>query len=311
MIRRNVDLLIFLAVAFGLSWLFALPLWFTGGLRSPALVIVGVVMMTTPSLGVLAVWWTKNRTVGFREWASGTGLTFGASRKRTFILLGFAWIGTIVLVFLTLAVSAALGLFSFDQPALNFVVAGRKLPLSTGALALIEVLAAISLAPFVNSVAAFFEEWGWRGWLLPRLTRLGVLPALIISGAIWGLWHFPLTLLGYNYPQLGGWAAPVFAVACVFFGILSGWLRLRTGSIWPSVLAHGTLNATAGLPLLLGSAAHPPQLYIVGITGVVGWVLMAAIAVAVLKIWPVTKTDCQPTRVAAHSVGADQTRTSR
>jgi membrane protease YdiL (CAAX protease family) len=312
MIRRNADLLIFLAVAFGLSWLIAAPLWFTGGLRSPAFVIVGVAMMTTPSLGVLAVWWTKNRTTGARAWARHTGLTFGTSKKRTFILLGIAWIGTPALVIAALAISAALGLVSIGPQnfsLLQLQFAGRKLPISVGTLALI-VVAAVTIAPFVNAIAAFFEEWGWRGWLLPRLTRFGVLPALLISGVIWGLWHAPLTLLGYNYPQLGAWAAPMFVGTCVLFGILSGWLRLRTGSIWPSVLAHGSLNATAGLPLLLGDAAHPPQLAIVGITGVVGWVLLAAIAVAVLKIWPVTKSDCLPEPVVADSAGADQTRTS-
>lgn len=313
MIRRNADLLIFLIVAFGLSWLVASPVWFTGGLRSPAFVIVGVVMMTTPSLGVLAVWWTRNRTTGARAWARRTGLTLGTSKKRTFILLGVAWIGTPAVVIAALAISSALGLLSLDLRHFSLFqheLAGRKLPIPIGTLAVIQVVAAITIAPFVNAIAAFFEEWGWRGWLLPRLTRFGVLPALLISGVIWGLWHAPLTLLGYNYPQLGAWAAPMFVGACVLFGILSGWLRLRTGSIWPSVLAHGSLNATAGLVLLLGDAAHPPQLQIVGITGVVGWVLLAAISVVVLKVWPVSKSDRLPEPVVADSVGADQTRTS-
>src|SRR5690606_13998217 len=102
-------------------------------------------------------------------------------------------------------------------------------------------------------------------------------------GVIWGLWHAPVTLLGYNYPELGAWAALMFVGFCVLFGAILGWLRLRSGSVWPAAIGHGALNGIAALPMMIGDAANPPNLVIGGITGLVGWALLAVV-VAVLRL---------------------------
>jgi membrane protease YdiL (CAAX protease family) len=273
--------------------------------------------MATPSIGVLLVWWAKHRTTGARAWARSTGLTLGPRKGRTVALIVAGWLGVPVLVALAIAISAALGVVSLDLHSFSLfqhqLAGARKVPISTGTLVVLQIVSAVLVAPFINAIPAFGEEWGWRGWLLPRLTRFGILPGLLLSGLIWGAWHAPLTLLGYNYPALGGWAAPFFAVFCVILGALFGWLRLRSGSVWPSVIAHGSLNATAGLILLIGDAAHPPVLAIAGLTGLVGWAILAVVAFLVLKIWPVPaaveeKSDCPAEPVATHSPGADQTR---
>jgi len=126
---------------------------------------------------------------------------------------------------------------------------------------------------------------------------LGTWRALLVSGVIWGAWHFPLTLRGYNYPELGAWAAPMFIVFCVVFGALLSWLRLYSGSVWPAVVGHGSLNASAGLALLIGDAADPPVLAVVGITGLVGSVLLAVVSVLLFKYRPVGRS--APATVAA------------
>jgi len=40
------------------------------------------------------------------------------------------------------------------------------------------------------------EEYGWRGYLLPRLLPLGELKATLIVALIWALWHVPILLIG-------------------------------------------------------------------------------------------------------------------
>ncbi|RKT85829.1 CAAX protease self-immunity [Saccharopolyspora antimicrobica] len=290
------DLWVFLAVALGGAWLIAAPLWL--GLTS-SFVLIASAMMFTPALGVLAVRLLDRRTPA-REWARETGLTFGPRPKRTVVLLLAAWFGTVLFSALAVAVSAALGLLALDLEEFSLLAAtvgDLGAPVGVGSVVAIQLVAMVLIAPLINSVLAFGEEWGWRGWLLPRLAERGVWPALLISGVIWGVWHAPLTLLGYNYANLGPWAALVFTGTCVLLGILLGWLRLRSGSVWPAVLAHGAINASGGLPMLLGSAAAPPNLVIVGMTGMVGWVLMALLAAVLLRRWPVAERS-EPVAVA-------------
>ncbi len=304
MIRRNADVWLFLLVAFGASWLIALPVWTQAvPLGPPAFQLLGILMMFTPSLGVLAVWLTRRRGTPLREWARVTGLTLGPDRGGTAALLVTALLGVPLLVAVALLASAAVGVVSLDVAGLSLYraqlgAALDKVPLDLRVLYAVQAVQAVLIAPFINAIPALGEEWGWRGWLLPRL--LGdpavssapgarrVWPALVLSGVIWGLWHAPLTLKGYNYPQLGAWAAALFIGFCVIFGVLLGWMRLRSRSVWPGVIAHASVNATAGLALLLGDAAAPPNAALAGITGVVGWVLLAAVVLVVYRLRPVT-----------------------
>ena len=69
--------------------------------------------------------------------------------------------------------------------------------------------------------------------------------------------------------------ALAYAVYCrVFaFGILFGWTRLATGSIWPAVIAHGALNGSAGAMFLFAKAGTNFDAIHAGITGWTGWIL--------------------------------------
>jgi membrane protease YdiL (CAAX protease family) len=64
-----------------------------------------------------------------------------------------------------------------------------------------------AIALFISSfvvtlVPAFGEEFGWRGYLLPRLLlKHSIKKALIIQSFIWWLWHLPfLVFTGINAP---------------------------------------------------------------------------------------------------------------
>ncbi len=67
---------------------------------------------------------------------------------------------------------------------------------------------------------------------------MGTWPSILVTGAIWGVWHSPLILLGYNFAQPNIAGVSIMVVACVTIGTLFGRLRLRRGSLWPSVFAH-------------------------------------------------------------------------
>jgi membrane protease YdiL (CAAX protease family) len=96
-----------------------------------------------------------------------------------------------------------------------------------------------------TSFMAFFEEIGWRAWLLPRLMdRMGARSAVVTTSVIWGLWHVPFQLSGIQH--IDG-VSPTrlalgFAPGIVATGLILGWLWLRTESIWLVSIGHGALN---------------------------------------------------------------------
>ncbi|MEV0589185.1 CPBP family intramembrane glutamic endopeptidase [Nonomuraea sp. NPDC050310] len=247
-------------------------------------------MMATPTIAVLAVWAANRRTTPFRQMATETGLTLGPNRKRTLLILLTAWLGTPVLIVLAFGLSIALGLLPTDLSgmAANLRTAGLPVPENLPLVLTAQIIGSALIGPVLNALPSLGEEWGWRGWLLPRLVETrGVGQAVLISGLIWGAWHAPLTLLGYNYPSLGPWAALMFTGATVLIGALFSWLRLRSGSVWPAVIAHGSLNAVAPMIALFAAPDTPPNYVLAGITGLTGWALMALTAACLFRFWPV------------------------
>jgi membrane protease YdiL (CAAX protease family) len=114
----------------------------------------------------------------------------------------------------------------------------------------IQGLVAVLVAPFFNIIFALGEELGWRGFLLPNLLPLGQWPAILLSGLIWGFWHTPAIVQGLNYPGYPIAGVLMMIVFCILIGTIFSWLYLKTRSPWAPALAHGSLNAVAGLTVL-------------------------------------------------------------
>lgn len=95
-------------------------------------------------------------------------------------------------------------------------------------------------------IFAFCEEFGWRGYLTPKLQDLGFsrLKNHLLVGTVWAIWHTPLILATSDYTVLKPVVfIPLFYSGVLAMAVLFGELRLRSNSIWPVVLAHGILNA--------------------------------------------------------------------
>lgn len=96
------------------------------------------------------------------------------------------------------------------------------------------------------------EELGWRGFLLPRLQiTLAALPAGLVVGVVWALWHLPLWFLpGKPWMALPYWA---FAVVAITTSILYAWLVNSTGgSLLLVSLMHLAMNFGGSLVDLYG-----------------------------------------------------------
>jgi membrane protease YdiL (CAAX protease family) len=275
---------LFLVVAFGAAWLITLPLWLSGrGLQTPGAIALMAAMMVAPTLGVLAVVLLRGR----KGVLLATGLRSPGGFRSWWRWGLLAFIGAPLLALAATALAAAVGVFHVDlagfsgYQAVLHASGGDRIPLSVPALVVLQ-LVQIPTVGWLNVLPALAEEWGWRGWLLPALLPLGRWPAILAVGVVWGLWHAPLILLGYDYPLHRGPVGLLLMVGfCVVTGSLLGWLRLRSGSVWPCAIGHGFVNAAAGMPVLFAVAGAPVDTATTGLLGWTGWLLML-VALAVV-----------------------------
>lgn len=138
--------------------------------------------------------------------------------------------------------------FTLIRESMASAASGNSVPVEL--IVAIQILLAFTLAPLINVLFALGEELGWRGFLLPHLMSLGQWKAILISGVIWGLWHAPAVMQGLNYPGYPILGMFMMIIFCVLLGTIFSWLYLNTKSPWVAALAHGSINAVAGLPVL-------------------------------------------------------------
>jgi uncharacterized protein len=91
---------------------------------------------------------------------------------------------------------------------------------------------------------ALGEEIGWRGLLVPQLARLTTFAkTALISGGIQAVWHWPFVLfVGFTSAAPPWYALIILTITVTLAGFAAAWLRLRSGSVWPVVLAHASFN---------------------------------------------------------------------
>ena len=148
-----------------------------------------------------------------------------------------------------------------------------------------EMASNVAIGLGISCAVALGEEIGFRGYLLPRLTQLGTSQALLLSGLMHAIWHFPLMLLTPVYPILGSWliVGPIILLTLTTAGVFYGYLQLTSKSVWPSTLAHGTINLSFGLFAELTVTTSPLALeYLAGETGVLTLVATALSAAVLL-----------------------------
>jgi membrane protease YdiL (CAAX protease family) len=132
-----------------------------------------------------------------------------------------------------------------------------------------------------------------RGARLPRLarrpamaSRYGFRRAALGSSAAWFAWHLPGAIWGGRgrggrRPSSAWCALGAFAMG---FGTALAWLRVRSGSVWPAVIAHAAHNAVLfGILRHSFDDASPAAPWLRGEFGL----LLAVIALAVggLCLW--------------------------
>lgn len=286
-------IVIYVALAYGLAW----ALWFAvvypmvngGGLGTSVQLAIAAGMFAPAIAAALTRLITKE---GFKDaWIKPRAF------KKTWRYYVLAWFGPLVLVLAGAVLYFLINPADFD-PSMGYVIQttheqaeamGVELAIDDETIRLSQYasLATLVIAPAINAVTCFGEEWGWRGYLLPHLLeRFSIIPTLLISGIIWGLWHAPITLIGHNY-GLGYAGYPFTGIAamclfCIVVGVFMSYVTLRTGSCLPAVFAHGMVNGSAAMGLIFSATGGNP---FVGPapTGIVGGAFFIAAAVFMVR----------------------------
>ena len=285
-------LCVFLAFAFGLSWLIAAVIFITGGLTNSLELIPNTGITLAVVLLASGYMWGPAAAHAFTRIITKSGwknlhLRPFIKKQWPYLLAGWFLPGILTII------GTALFFFlfpNFFDIKLSFVTEqlttlGISANLTPFQFAAIQTFSALLISSPINAIATFGEEFGWRAFLLPELAPLGNRKALIISSVIWGIWHWPIVIMGHNYglnypgyPWLG-LIATLWLTLSV--GVFFGWLSIKGKSVWPAVLAHGALNGLASIGILFQRSPTP---MILGPTpaGIIGCIPFTILSIFIL-----------------------------
>ena len=144
-------------------------------------------------------------------------------------------------------------------PLLGFPVADTLFPAS---LNIPSVIIAIPYFFLMLIIGGGQEEFGWRGYAqVPLQKRMGVIPASLFIGLVWGIWHLPLWVMpgdGHStYPFIA------FLIMTTSISIVYGWLYNASHQKLATVIIFHAMNNTAAplLPFLLLDPGTPERAY--------------------------------------------------
>jgi len=294
---NNKRIWIFLAFAIGIPWISALVIYLTVGATDliKAVALANLIFIASPAPANVIT-----RLITREGW------------KRTWLWPKFRrgwpfYLAAIFLPFLAVIVGAAIfylvfpGSFDPNLGELRKFYAAYSVAAETNpwmALLIITLLASIRWL-YLNGLLSIGEEFGWRAYLLPKLMErfTGGEPApgsslyaaaarkvSLLIGVIWGVWHFPLFIMGFSMdPTMTLSRALAFLGLSVLstctLSVLLCWVALRSGSVWPASIGHGFINGTTAIPgMLLKGTANPllgPGLP--GAIGMLGYLMLALV----------------------------------
>src|SRR5262249_40863620 len=136
-------------------------------------------------------------------------------------------------------------------------------------------------------MAIITEEGFFRGWLWSSLRRAGMSNSMIVwwTSIAFALWHVSAVVLPTGFAPPTG-QVPIFLINAAVLGAAWGIMRLLSGSILVSSVAHGIWNG--GAYVLFGLGKHAGALGIKNTAfygpevGILGLVLNALFA---MMLW--------------------------
>jgi len=131
------------------------------------------------------------------------------------------------------------------------------------------ILQTIFFGITINTVFAFGEEAGWRGFLLYNLKGKGFYFTSLITGLVWGLWHLPVIIQGHNYPDHKIAGIFMMILWTVLLSPFFTFIVYKTGTVISAAIMHGVLNASYGLSIVYLKGGNDLTVGITGMSGMI------------------------------------------
>lgn len=276
----------FATLAYALAWSLAFTYFALGGrLDSLGFLAMAIAFMFTPAIAAVIT-----QRLCWKQPLGDLGL-----KPPVWRWLLVAWLLPVILMAMTMAMSLAFpgvhlvtgldglygqltGKVSAEQLSQLHAKLDHSPLAIPGVLPLMFTLQVLGAGATINAVAAFGEELGWRGLLAHELRETGFWPASLLTGLIWGVWHLPLIIHGYNYPGHPVAGPILMTLMTALLSPLIGYVRWRAQSVFAAAVFHGTFNAAATLVILVRGGDSMT----VGFTGAAG---LVTLGLADIALW--------------------------
>lgn len=270
--KKIIKYLLFLLV---LPWVLA-PFIYKN-LENPTnfILIVGFLYMPLPA--IITLLFLKKKKKIFEVFSSG-------KTKFKYILhaLLLVYVFNIINIFVIYLCGNILEINSFGylnfeavtlQKNLNKITFLKNENINVGNFNHLKFIILVLLSPLIgllNLPFAIGEEFAWRGYLYNKINKTNRIMHNLKIGLIWGIWHAPIILMGYNFPSSNPFLGLlVFIVFTCFVSLLFFYLREKSNSIIAPSVFHGSFNSSVIFITLFVENGNSLFSNPVGISGII------------------------------------------
>lgn len=230
--RSRAQVLTYLVLVFLFSSVFYFLMLHGGGIRSGGGVYT-LCLMWCPALAGMLTLRINGRSLSDMGWKWKANYQF------------WSWLVPILYAVIAYVIIWSFRFGGFGKPEYLNAVANRAHFSGPHWVALLLGFILIGVYGLIGSLSsALGEEIGWRGFLVPELSRtFSFTTTSILSGLVWSVWHYPILIYGgYNNGTPTWYDLTCFTVMVVSISFVAAWMRLKSGSLWTGAMLHASHN---------------------------------------------------------------------
>lgn len=245
--KSLVKYLLFLLI---IPWLLSPFIYLNLNNPSNFILIVGLFYMPLPA--IISLLFLKRKNKIYKVFSTGK-TKYKYTLYAILLVYLFNLINiSIIYLFGNLLEIKAFGYLNFDietlERNLSKITFLKNENISVVGFSRIKLVILILISPLIgllNLPFAIGEEFAWRGYLFNKIEKTNKIIHNLYVGLIWGVWHAPIILMGYNFPSSNPLLGLlVFIIFTCSVSFLFFYLREKSKSIIAPGVFHGSFNSS-------------------------------------------------------------------